>query len=111
MGSFAYTAINAQGMETEGVISAGDLLAAREQLRVRGLLAQSISEVGTGPTVGQTSISFGKAVKAKSLQIFSRQFATMIEAGPHVVGAPVLPQGETDEQAPPPRISGARQEG
>src|SRR3954447_8772005 len=99
MGSFAYTAINAQGMETEGVISAGDLLAAREQLRVRGLLAQSISEVGTGPTVGQTSISFGKAVKAKSLQIFSRQFATMIEAGLNVVGALVILEDQTDDQA------------
>src|SRR4051794_2924649 len=99
MGSFAYTAINAQGMETEGVISAGDLLAAREQLRVRGLLAQSISEVGTGPTVGQTSISFGKAVKAKSLQIFSRQFATMIEAGLNVVGALVILEEQTDDQA------------
>src|SRR3954454_23736467 len=99
MGSFAYTAINAQGMETEGVISAGDLLAAREQLRVRGLLAQSISEVGTGPTVGQTSISFGKKVKPKSLQIFSRQFATMIEAGLNVVGALVILEEQTDDQA------------
>src|SRR3954469_16819213 len=99
MGSFAYTAINAQGMETEGVISAGDLLAAREQLRVRGLLAQSISEVGTGPTVGQTSISFGKAVKAKSLQIFSRQFATMIEAGLNVVGALVILESQTSDDA------------
>src|SRR5436309_3319985 len=99
MGSFAYTAINAQGMETEGVISAGDLSAAREQLRVRGLLAQSLSEVGTGPTVGQTSITFGKAVKAKSLQIFSRQFATMIEAGLNVVDALVILEDQTDDQA------------
>src|SRR3954453_5122821 len=98
MGSFAYTAINAQGMETEGVISAGDLLAAREQLRVRGLLAQSISEVGTGPTVGQTSISFGKAVKSKSLQIFSRQFATMIEAGLNVVGSLVILEQQTTDK-------------
>jgi type IV pilus assembly protein PilC len=99
MGSFSYTAINAQGLEMDGVVSAGDLAAAREQLRVRGLLAQSISEIGTGPGVGQTSITFGKGVKAKSLQIFSRQFATMIEAGLNVVGALVILEEQTSDEA------------
>jgi type IV pilus assembly protein PilC len=99
MGSFAYTAINAQGLETDGVVSAADLSAAREQLRVRGLLAQSLNEVGTGSNVGQTNITFGKAVKAKSLQIFSRQFATMIEAGLNVVGALVILEEQTSDQA------------
>jgi type IV pilus assembly protein PilC len=99
MGSFSYTAINAQGLEMDGVVSAGDLAAAREQLRVRGLLAQSISEIGTGPSVGQTSITFGKGVKAKSLQIFSRQFATMIEAGLNVVGALVILEEQTSDEA------------
>ena len=36
MASYAYTAINAQGLEMDGVISANDLDAAREQLRVKG---------------------------------------------------------------------------
>ena len=35
MASFAYTAINAQGLELDGVITRRDLAAAREQLRVR----------------------------------------------------------------------------
>ena len=61
MATFAYTAINAQGLETEGVIGAADLAGAREQLRVKGLLAQSISETGTGPNIGQKNISFGAA--------------------------------------------------
>jgi type IV pilus assembly protein PilC len=100
MASFAYTAINAQGLETDGVISAADLPTAREQLRVRGLLARSISEVGTGSSVGQTNISFGaKKVKAKSLQIFSRQFATMIEAGLNVVGSLVILEAQTSDEA------------
>jgi len=100
MASFAYTAINAQGLETDGVVNAADLAAAREQLRVRGLLAQAINEVGDGPGVGSTNISFGaKKVKAKSLQIFSRQFATMIEAGLNVVGALVILEEQTSDEA------------
>ena len=99
MTSFAYSAINAQGIELDGVISAADLSAAREQLRQRGLLAQTLKEVSEGANIGQTSISFGAAIKAKSLQIFSRQFATMIEAGLNVVGALVILEQQTTDQA------------
>src|SRR4051795_1604710 len=99
MASYAYTAINAQGLEMDGVISANDLDAAREQLRVKGLLAKSLNEVDQGGGVANKSIgSFGKPVKAKSLQIFSRQFATMIEAGLNVVGALVILEEQTDDQ-------------
>ena len=98
MASFAYSAINAQGAELSGEISASDLSAAREQLRVKGLLAQSIKELSDGSGIGSTSIG-GKKVKAKSLQIFSRQFATMIEAGLNVVSALVILEEQTDDQA------------
>jgi len=96
--SFAYSAINAQGVELSGEISAADLNAAREQLRVKGLLAQSLKEMSEGAGLGQTTIG-GKKVKAKSLQIFSRQFATMIEAGLNVVSALVILEDQTDDQA------------
>jgi len=96
--SFAYSAINAQGAELSGEISASDLSAAREQLRVKGLLAQSIKELSEGGGIGSTSIG-GKKVKPKSLQIFSRQFATMIEAGLNVVSALVILEEQTDDQA------------
>jgi type IV pilus assembly protein PilC len=97
MASFAYSAINAQGVELDGVISAADLVAAREQLRIRGLLAQKLSEVNESAGLGSTNISFGKMVKPKSLQIFSRQFATMIEAGLNVVGALVILEEQTND--------------
>jgi type IV pilus assembly protein PilC len=96
--SFAYSAINAQGVELSGEISAADLNAAREQLRVKGLLAQSLKEISEGAGLAQTTIG-GKKVKAKSLQIFSRQFATMIEAGLNVVSALVILEEQTDDQA------------
>ena len=98
MAAFAYSAINAQGVELSGEISAPDLSAAREQLRVRGLLAQSLKEVAETAGIGQTSIG-NKKVKPKSLQIFSRQFATMIEAGLNVVSALVILEEQTSDDA------------
>jgi type IV pilus assembly protein PilC len=97
MASYAYTAINAQGVEADGVINAGDLAAAREQLRLRGLLALTLSPVNEG-SIGEKSITLSKRVKAKSLQVFSRQFATMIEAGLNVVQALVVLEEQTSDQ-------------
>jgi type IV pilus assembly protein PilC len=97
MAAFAYSAIDATGSELDGVISAADLPSARELLRGRGLLAQSLKEVSEGGGIGSTSISLGKGIKPKSLQIFSRQFATMIEAGLNVVGALVILEEQTTD--------------
>src|SRR5215211_1809904 len=95
MAAFAYTAINAQGFELTGEISAPDPTAAREQLRVRGLLAELLEEL---PSAGEHGIRTAmKAVKPKSLQIFSRQFATMIEAGLNIVGALVILEEQTED--------------
>jgi len=99
MASYAYSAINARGLEVDGVIAASDLAAAREQLQRRGLLANRISELDTGASIGEKRISFGRGVKAKSLQIFSRQFATMIEAGLSVVQALVVLEDQTSDVA------------
>src|ERR687892_1751391 len=96
MANFAYTAINSIGLESDGHISAPDPDAAREQLRVRGLLANMLEEL---PASGEDSArTFFKAIKPKSLQIFSRQFATMIEAGLNVVSALVILEEQTDDQ-------------
>jgi type IV pilus assembly protein PilC len=101
MPSFSYTAINAQGNELSGEIQATDLAAARDALRGNGLLAQKLEEAGSA--VVQTGGSFlgikTKVVKTKSLQIFSRQFATMIEAGLSVVTALVILHEQTEDKA------------
>ncbi len=97
MTSYTYTAINAEGMEIDGVISAGDLAAAREQLRRHGLLAQQLSELDDGESLGQKRITLGKRVSPKALQIFSRQFATMIDAGLNVVQALVVLEDQTSD--------------
>src|SRR5205814_9645287 len=96
MAAFAYSAINAQGFESSGEINAPDPSAAREQLRVRGLLAQYLEEL---PASGEDNVrTVFKAVKPKSLQIFSRQFATMIETGLNVVSARVILEEQTEDR-------------
>ncbi|HUK44542.1 MAG TPA: type II secretion system F family protein [Gaiellaceae bacterium] len=82
MSTFSYTAINAQGAELKGELHAPDLEAARDLLRQRGLLPQRIDSVGRRLVNRAT---FRKKVDPKALQIFSRQFATLIEAGVSVV--------------------------
>jgi type IV pilus assembly protein PilC len=95
MAAFAYTAINAQGFLSDGEVHAPSLDAAREQLRIRGLLAEKLAEL---PSSGEDSAkNVFKKIKPKSLQIFSRQFATMIDAGLSVVAALVILEEQTED--------------
>jgi type IV pilus assembly protein PilC len=96
MAAYAYDAINAQGLELSGVVHAPDLTTAREQLQARGLLPQSLSERSAAGEAGARTAF--KKVRPKSLQIFARQFATMIEAGVSVVGALVTLEQQTDDK-------------
>ena len=95
MAAYAYSAINVDGLSLDGEIHAPDVGAAREQLRVRGLLAEHLEEL---PASGEESARTAfKKVKPKTLQIFSRQFATMIEAGLNVVGSLVILEQQTED--------------
>jgi type IV pilus assembly protein PilC len=94
MTAFAYTAINAQGLVSKGVMHAPDPDAAKDQLRQQGLLAQSLAEQKVTSSGGAR---FSK-VKPKSLQIFSRQFATLIQAGVSIVQALLILEDQTDDK-------------
>jgi type IV pilus assembly protein PilC len=96
MASFAYSAINAQGAILNGEIQAPDLGAAREQLRLRGLLPERLDQIEGSDDTAQERVSV-KGVKPKSLQVFSRQFATMIEAGLSVVASLVILEEQTED--------------
>src|SRR4051794_16662642 len=96
MAAFAYSAINAQGLEMAGEVHAPTLDAAREQLRVRGLLADHLEEM---PASGEESARTAfKKIKPKALQVFSRQFATMIDAGLNIVSALSILEEQTDDK-------------
>jgi type IV pilus assembly protein PilC len=94
---YAYNAINERGLELDGTLTASDLAGAIEQLRQKGLLAQKIGEVGDVDVAA--SVGIRGRVKSKSLQIFARQFATMIEAGMNVVSALVVLEQQTNDRA------------
>ena len=96
MAAYAYSAINAQGFLSDGEIHAPSLDAAREQLRIRGLLAERLDELSSAGDTGAKNAF--KKIKPKSLQIFSRQFATMIEAGLSVVAALVILEEQTEDK-------------
>ena len=96
MAAFAYDAINSQGLEISGVIHAPDLTTARDQLQMRGLLAQTLRERTTAGKRGVANPF--KKVKPKSLQVFARQFATMIASGVSVVAALVTLEEQTDDK-------------
>ncbi len=82
MTTFNYSAINAQGIELKGELQASDLDAARDLLRQRGLLPKQLDSK-TKKIAARAG--FTKKIDPKALQIFSRQFATLIEAGVNVV--------------------------
>jgi type IV pilus assembly protein PilC len=95
MASYAYTAINASGLELDGQVHAPDLSAAREVLRQRGLVALSLEEQASSSQGFTMAV---KKIKPKSLQVFSRQFATMVEAGLNVVTALVILEEQTEDK-------------
>ncbi|MFO7573209.1 MAG: type II secretion system F family protein [Gaiellaceae bacterium] len=95
MSAYEYSAIDARGVESIGEITAPDAGAAREQLRQRGLRALALKEVGAA----EGSSRRKKKVKPRSLQVFSRQFATMIDAGLNIVAALVILEQQSDDDA------------
>src|SRR2546423_1013008 len=106
MAAFAYSAIAADGLAQAGEIHAPNSDAAREQLRIRGLLAERLEEL---PASGEEGVrTVFKKVKSKTLQIFSRQFATMIEAGLNVVSALVILGQQTADGHSPLVVRGLR---
>ncbi len=96
MAAYAYNAINALGAESAGQITAPDVNSAREALRHKGLRPVALTEI---EAAGASGSSRRKKVKGRSLQVFSRQFATMIDAGLSVVQSLVILEQQTDDNA------------
>jgi type IV pilus assembly protein PilC len=105
MAAYSYSAINAQGLELTGELHAPDLEAAKEQLRSRGLLPKSLSE---GKSSAQKVGGAFKKVTPKAMQVFTRQFATLIEAGVSIVQALLILEQQTDDKNLAPVIDEVR---
>jgi type IV pilus assembly protein PilC len=97
MATFTYKAINADGLAFDGSLTAADVTTALGLLRQQGLMPDRLDEVAGSAAGKKASAGAFKSVKAKSLQIFSRQFATMIEAGLNVIGSLVILEQQTSD--------------
>ena len=118
MPKFNYVALDARGLESVGVIEAGDSSDAVGQLRAAGYFPTSVVEEGKGKAVAKGAKSAPKkaassglmkpkskgivlfekkTVKSKTLMIFTRQLATLIDAGlPLLRSLTVLAKQEKD---------------
>jgi type IV pilus assembly protein PilC len=96
MPKFRYIAMDGNGAETEGVIDADSQAQAVNAIRGQGLFPTRVSEVGGGGAKKAKAVArnasrtrqpsvlgalFKKRVKPKRLMVFTRQLATLIEAG------------------------------
>ena len=115
MPSFSYTALDARGQEVRDVIEASSEQEAIQALRQAGFYPTSVGPAGKAPKGAPTpakpakgqgmrkeinlNIPFleRKTVKPKTLMIFTRQLATLIDAGlPLLRGLTVLGKQEPD---------------
>lgn len=80
MGTFAYTGRNRQGVVKKGEVSARTRDEAMEQLRRQNIVVMNLDERAVKEGGGWT-FELGGGVTDKDLVIFTRQFATMINAG------------------------------
>jgi type IV pilus assembly protein PilC len=98
MANFEFTALDGKGGQTTGVVTAASEAEAVQQIRAQGLYPTRIQEEGRGGKSAKAKVSkqvrkaaagskavkagrTGGTVKPKSLMIFTRQLATLIEAG------------------------------
>ncbi len=95
MATFTYKARNRQGEILEDRMDGADTMAVASQLRQQGLLVIDVKEQG----VAQKDILEPfKKVKLGDLVVFSRQFATMINAGLPIVRSLYVLSEQTENQ-------------
>jgi type IV pilus assembly protein PilC len=80
MAEFVYEARTRTGELRKGVMEAENLAAVEARLR-----AQNFAPVKVKKKARELNLSFGSPVSAKELVVFTRQFATMIDAGLPIV--------------------------
>ncbi|KAB2637870.1 MAG: type II secretion system F family protein [Verrucomicrobia bacterium] len=95
MANFQYSALDSKGEQTTGIVSATNEAEAIQKLRVQGLYPTQIIEEGKAKGAAKIkvpakskskSVAAGKGgvggrIKPKSLMIFTRQLATLIDSG------------------------------
>lgn len=86
MPTYAYTAVDARGQQKSGTIDAADTNDATAQIKKMGFFPTRIAEAGTEAAASVTGAPVkGKkssgSISGKILTVFTRQLATLIDAG------------------------------
>src|SRR3990172_8590357 len=82
MPTFVYTGKTMTGEMKKGELSAASLAQTTAALRRQQIMPASINQKRAGISLSEIKIpGLGKGIKTKDLVVFSRQFATMIDAG------------------------------
>lgn len=97
MASYKYTAKDASGKTITGIVDAGDARGAIDMLRKKDLVIISVDEAAV-----KSKFSFGNIGKTKvkldEIVVFSRQLATMVDAGIPLVGALDILSDQTENR-------------
>ncbi|MDO8683051.1 MAG: type II secretion system F family protein [Armatimonadota bacterium] len=108
MPAFAYNAVDQSGKTVKGVIEAEN-----EQLVMTKLHEQNMHIINVSREKGgvkQTKLSRTKKVKLHAMVVFSRQFATMIDAGIGIVRCLDILEGQAKDDALKPVIAAAKRD-
>lgn len=96
MTQFQYVATKQNGEMTKGLVDGDDQKSALEAVKKLGLHPLSVHPAKKG--TGFLSISIGSKVKVKDLVIFTRQMATLVNAGVPIVRSLSTLQQQTESQ-------------
>ena len=83
MPAFRYEAVDAQGATRKGVLNADSPRSARAELRVQGLVPLAVEQIAAQvDAAGVTKRrGFGERLSSTELALFTRQLASLLEAG------------------------------
>lgn len=96
MAQFTYKAMNSSGKSVAGTIESSSVSSATEYLSRQGMTPLYVKPLTTGLTIKSF---FGSKVKTKDMVIFTRQLATMINAGVPLVRSLATLQTQTESPA------------
>lgn len=97
MAQFSYKAINSTGKTISGSIESSSIESAHQHLQKEGLTPIIVQAKSTGSF--DLNSLFGSKVKLKDMVIFTRQLATMINAGVPLVRSLSTLQSQTESKA------------
>jgi type IV pilus assembly protein PilC len=108
MSTFAFRAVDLAGVPSRGEMDASSKTVVSEQLRQRGLIVLDIAEKREAFKIESIWQRF-KSINLRSLSVFSRQFATLIESGMPMLRSLYTLEDQTDDEMLKKAIIGVRE--